>query len=246
MKENSNVCEKFTKIKIIELVIFLCLGTILSQISRTVILNMNFIKNLLCEHEINFGIMYLFSYSVSIFLASIIILIYVKKYKSIELKDLGFKRMNNIPKMLLYSVLAVVVAMILYELVDIAVRYMPFNMYWSDSNQDYSVMPQNTKEVYMISIGVLFLVPFAEDLIYRGVLINYLKTKMSVQSTVIMASIIFSAFHLPFYGIGLSIYMFFWTIISCLLYIKFNSIYPCIIYHTINNLLAYIVFPMVV
>ena len=75
--------------------------------------------------------------------------------------------------------------MILYELVDIAVRYMPFNMYWSDSNQDYSVMPQNAKEVYMISIGVLFLVPFAEDLIYRGVLINYLKTKMSVQSTVI-------------------------------------------------------------
>ena len=239
------MCEKIQKIKIIELAIFLCLGTVLSQISKVVILNMSFIKAFLRVHEIDFGIAYLFSYSVSIFIASIIILLYLKKYKSIKLKDLGFERMNNIPKVLLYSIMAVVVAVFLYELVDIVVRYMPFNMYWGDSKQDYSVMPQNVKEVYLISIGVLFLVPFAEDLIYRGILINYLKARMSAQSTVITASVIFSIFHLPFYGVGLSIYMFLWTIISCLLFVKFNNIYPCIIYHVINNLFAYIIFPMI-
>ncbi|HFL8274262.1 TPA: lysostaphin resistance A-like protein, partial [Enterococcus faecium] len=145
----------------------------------------------------------------------------------------------------IYSIIAVLIAMILYEVIDDVVKHMPFNMYWGDSNKNYSVIPKNTKDVCLVSISVLCLVPIAEDIIYRSILVNYLKTKMNIKTTIIMAAVVFSIFHIPFYGIGLSIYMFFWTIISCYLYVKFDNIYPCLIFHEINNLMAYIIFPMV-
>lgn len=245
MVENLILSKKFSRIKIIEIIVFLCLGTTISQINRIFILNSDFVKDFINIYKLDFSIVYLFSYSFSIFLATIIVLLYIKKTKAITLRELGFKKTDNILKMVIYSITAVFIAMILYEVIDDVVKHMPFNMYWGDSNKNYSVIPKNTKEVCLISISVLFLVPIAEDIIYRGILVNYLKTKMNIKNTIITAAVVFSIFHIPFYGIGLSIYMFFWTIISCYLYVKFDNIYPCLIFHAINNLMAYIIFPMV-
>lgn len=237
--------EKFSRINKIEIIVFLCLGTIISQINRIFFLQSDFFEDFINPHKLDFNIVYLFSYSFSIFLAMIIVLLYIKKTKAIKLRELGFKKTDNILKMLIYSIMAVAIAIILYEVIDVIVKHMPFNMYWGDSNKNYSVVPKNIKEVYLTSIAVLFLVPIAEDIIYRGILVNYLRTKMSIRNTILVAAVFFSIFHLPFYGIGLSIYMFFWTIISCYLYVKLDNIYSCLIFHIINNLMSYIIFPMV-
>ncbi|HFL8272609.1 TPA: hypothetical protein ACGVEY_000768, partial [Enterococcus faecium] len=99
MVENLIVSKKFSQIKIIEILVFLCLGTILSQINRIFILKSDYVKDFINIYKFDFSIVYLFTYSFSIFLAMIIVLLYIKKTKAIILRELGFKKIDNILKM---------------------------------------------------------------------------------------------------------------------------------------------------
>jgi len=236
--------EKFLVIKWKELLFYLLLGTFLSQIIRFLLLEMNsFMPNIITEFRIGKTNFSLTIYCVSASLATMFILFLLKR-KGISIKDVGYQGKITI-EMIAHSIFGVIVGVFLYSIIDLLSKSLGFGMYWGDISKSYSVIPGSIIDIVLLVLSTVVLAPLAEDTVFRGVLLNFLNNRFTKIKSVVIAAILFAVIHIPFYGPGLTIYMFFWTLISCMLFQKYQSIYPCFIFHSINNLLAYIIFPSV-
>jgi membrane protease YdiL (CAAX protease family) len=91
----------------------------------------------------------------------------------------------------------------------------------------------------------LVVAPIAEEIIYRGYILQALLARFSPLTAAVLSSLIFASVHVAI-GPGMVIYLFLGALIPAFLYIRFRSIYPCVLMHFLNNVVAYVVIPLVV
>jgi membrane protease YdiL (CAAX protease family) len=87
--------------------------------------------------------------------------------------------------------------------------------------------------------------PLAEEIIFRGYLLNVLRAKMANLWVVGLAGVImFTLVHLPYFGWGGILFIFLWSPLTVGLFLWRRSIYPSYVMHVLNNFFAYIVVPL--
>jgi membrane protease YdiL (CAAX protease family) len=87
---------------------------------------------------------------------------------------------------------------------------------------------------FIAFLAACILAPFAEELVYRGLLYNLLARRIGFWPAVILSSIMFGAVHL--YG---AVYATLGGLCLCLIYVRFNSLWPGTIMHAAYNLLVF-------
>ncbi|AZV56482.1 CPBP family intramembrane glutamic endopeptidase [Clostridium sp. AWRP] len=95
----------------------------------------------------------------------------------------------------------------------------------------------DTSSLYSIiinGIAASFIAPVVEELIFRGVILNRLRTKIGVIKAVILSSILFGAIH---YEVGMISAVVFGICMS-LIYLKTKNIFVTISIHVINNFIV--------
>ena len=87
-------------------------------------------------------------------------------------------------------------------------------------------------------ISTVIISPISEELLFRGVFLNRLKSVVPTTFAIIITSILFGLLH--DYSNIISAIIF--AICMCIIYIKTQNIFTCILAHALNNLLAQIIF----
>lgn len=94
-----------------------------------------------------------------------------------------------------------------------------------------------TLEVLLAFIALVVLAPFAEELVFRGVLLPAFSKKLGLTAAVILTSILFGILHPPVNAmIGIGVF----AVFLALIYAFTRSIWPAIMLHSLKNLLAFI------
>ena len=94
----------------------------------------------------------------------------------------------------------------------------------------------STLEMLLAFIALVILAPFAEELVFRGVLLPAFSKKLGLIAAVIVTSVLFGILHPPVNAmIGIGIF----AIFLALIYVLTRSIWPAIILHSLKNLLAF-------
>ncbi len=83
-------------------------------------------------------------------------------------------------------------------------------------------------------IGTILISPIAEEIIFRGIILNRLKLVVPVNIAILMSSICFGALH----GYGSMISAFVFGLCMCVLYIKTDNILVPMSAHIMNNFFA--------
>lgn len=92
-------------------------------------------------------------------------------------------------------------------------------------------------EMSLAFIALVLLAPFAEEIVFRGVLLPAFSKKLGLITAVILTSILFGILHPPVNAmIGIGIFAIFLALIYAFTY----SIWPAIMLHSLKNLLAFI------
>ncbi len=103
---------------------------------------------------------------------------------------------------------------------------------------DLDRMMQSSRSViYLIALIATFAAPFVEEVVYRGILYSALQRKFGIITAFIVASVLFTAVHVPQYLDSPST-LFLLLLLSFTLTairIKTDNLLPCIIMHTIFN-----------
>lgn len=116
------------------------------------------------------------------------------------------------------------------------IDYFPFlSFFTSFSIPSMSIMPE--LPIIGMFIGTVVLSPIAEELIFRGVLLNRLKLIAPTIFAVLISSLLFAALH----GFGSIFSAFVFAICMAVLYLKTENICVPILAHFLNNLFAEII-----
>ena len=87
--------------------------------------------------------------------------------------------------------------------------------------------------------------PLAEDIIFRGFLLSFLRDKYARPwLTVAGGIVLFTFVHVFYFGWSGVLFIFLWTPLSVGLFLWRKSIYPCLVLHTLNNIVAYVLVPV--
>lgn len=173
---------------------------------------------------------------------AVFILYYLLKNRGYGWREIGF-RGKITGQGIVYAFIAFLVAISFYWIFSLVLKKMGIDMYWGNERQMPLDSTGNIDIIYAFIASVI-LAPLTEDTIFRGYLYQMFAERYNKWLAIALATIIFSLVHLPFFGLGLTIYMIFWTLISLFLFIKFDNLYIPMIFHAINNLFAYILLPL--
>lgn len=87
--------------------------------------------------------------------------------------------------------------------------------------------------------------PFAEEVLFRGLGVGYLLAKgFSPVISGLITIILFSSIHIPHFGLGGAVFIFFWAMLPTYLRIKYDNLTPGWVMHLLNNFFAYIIATM--
>lgn len=139
--------------------------------------------------------------------------------------------LENVSLKTIFSVLVfnIVFSIAMIYICDYLVSYFPIlnNLILSD---DY------TSSVFLDAIvlflSVVIVAPISEELIFRGVILNRLSTRMSLTLAILLSSFIFGLMH----GFGSIICAFIFGLCMCALYLKTDNIFVPMLVHFLNNL----------
>ncbi|MCX2680059.1 type II CAAX endopeptidase family protein [Galbibacter sp. EGI 63066] len=159
---------------------------------------------------------------------------------SFKWSDVGIKGKLTF-KSVLFALLGWIVAFLLFYVIQLIVENLGLDMFWEE-NPDF-IKPNSTINVILILLGPVILASITEEIIFRGYLLNALRSKFQLKTSAIIAALVFASVHL-FLGPGFLIYIFFGAFIPIFLYIKFESLYPAMLMHFFNNLVSYIAIPI--
>jgi len=142
---------------------------------------------------------------------------------------------------LLQVLMGVVIASVLYILIDWACAGLGVGMDWQPrrvrlhlaTGADYSLVV-----VFAVLLG-----PLVEELVFRGYVLTMFLGRNSQARAVLWSALIFTSVHLAI-GPGTLIYVAFWSLIPAFLYLRHKSLYPAILFHVLNNAIAYLVVPL--
>ncbi len=142
----------------------------------------------------------------------------------------------------LYAFGGWLVAFFLYYFVEVTLTRIGVKMFW---NEGEFFRLDTTWRVVGIGLATLVVAPVAEEILYRGYILQALLARFSPLTAAVLSSLIFASIHIAI-GPGMIVYLFLGALIPAFLYIRFKSIYPCVIMHFMNNVVAYIIIPLVV
>lgn len=108
-----------------------------------------------------------------------------------------------------------------------------------------------TDNYYISGVNILILVlttgimgPVLEELLFRGIVFNRLRKITSLNRSIVIASLIFSIFHLP--NIINAIYAFFLSFILIKIYLKYKTLKAPILVHSACNIVANLYLPILI
>ena len=170
-----------------------------------------------------------------IYVAVILYFIYKLKDYSADFKE---DLLNVFSSISVKTVLLIVFANILFSygmlyLSNFLIGYFPFlNFLVNFSIPSMSIM--SSLPVIGVFISTVILSPIAEELIFRGVLINRLKLITPTLFAVLISSLLFGALH----SFGSIFSAFVFAVCMAILYLKTENICVPILAHFLNNLFA--------
>lgn len=133
-------------------------------------------------------------------------------------------------------------------MIPITIGFSAFTMIYFALVYKYDLVPG--MEVYMemmqglmetipgivsISIAAIIVAPIAEEILFRGLIFNFLREKISLKYSIIIQALLFGIIHLNVFQ-GFSAFVY--GILLAYIYIWTKSIWSVIIIHFLNNLLA--------
>jgi len=96
-----------------------------------------------------------------------------------------------------------------------------------------------------IALWAVITAPFCEEVQFRGLAVAYCRARRWPAWAIIVASsTAFAAIHLPYFGIGLALFILFWSAMVCAIRLWRQSLTPGLMLHVFNNIAAYLVFPL--
>jgi membrane protease YdiL (CAAX protease family) len=94
-------------------------------------------------------------------------------------------------------------------------------------------------------VACVLIGPLAEDIIFRGYLLNMLRARIANLWIVgFIGVVMFTLVHLPYFGWGGMLFIFLWTPFTVGLFLWRRSIYPSYVMHVLNNFFAYMIVPL--
>jgi hypothetical protein len=193
--------------------------------------------------EARFGDVPLFAfaaYTIGLIVA-LLVLRYLLSQRHLGWRDVGLTGGLS-GRAVLYAFGGWFVAFFLYYLVETSLARFGIRMFWNEG--DFFGL-DTTWRVIGISLATLVIAPIAEEIIYRGYVLQALLAKFSPPMAAVLSSLIFASIHIGI-GPGMVVYLFLGALIPAFLYIKFRNIYPCVLMHFLNNVVAYVVIPLAV
>lgn len=181
-----------------------------------------------------------FTYTVGQGLAALA-LIALARRRGLGFRDIGFKgRLTR--QGIVYALGGWFVAFWLYYVVEKALGLAGIGMFW---NEAAFFALDSAGRVVVVVVATLVVAPLAEEMIYRGYVLEALLGRLRTPAAVALSALIFASIHIGI-GLGLAVYIFLGALILAYLYVRFRNIYPCVVMHLLNNVVAYLVIPLVV
>ncbi len=142
------------------------------------------------------------------------------------------------------GILGAVLASQLYVGVEALMGSLGVPMFWYESEGPVMSLSTPTDVGMVLSLGVL-LGPVLEEILFRGyVLRALLQRGMRVANAVLLSALIFTSVHV-FYGPGVLLFIFFWSLIPSYLFLSSGNLRSAILFHCLNNGFAFVVVPLV-
>jgi len=173
-------------------------------------------------------------------LLTVVLLGWLLRKRGFKWADVGLKGKLTL-KSILFALLGWIIAFFLFYIIQLITEKLGISMFWSE-NPEF-IKTDSTLNVILILIGPVIIASITEEIIFRGYLLNALRSKFNLQTAAIIAAMVFASVHL-FLGPGFLIYIFLGAFIPIYLYVKFDSLYPAMLMHFFNNLVAYIIIPI--
>ncbi|ENQ3105511.1 hypothetical protein SAMN04488168_10752 [Bacillus sp. 491mf] len=165
----------------------------------------------------------------------LILLLFIFKYepmKELLLPALNFQALQKV---------RTYVYLFLFFVFSITINIFIISKIFPHATQEQDVaLNLNTLKQYktlLILEGAIF-VPIIEELIFRGVILQFFQQRFPFLIAAIGSSFIFGIAHT--YSLGVMASAFMTGIFMAVLYKKTNSIIPAILFHMMNNMLAFL------
>jgi membrane protease YdiL (CAAX protease family) len=100
-------------------------------------------------------------------------------------------------------------------------------------------------DIVSVLVACVLLGPLAEDIIFRGYLLNTLRAKIANPWVVgFIGIVMFTLVHLPYFGWAGMLFIVLWSPVTVGLFLWRRNIYPSYVMHMLNNFFAYMVVPL--
>jgi len=155
--------------------------------------------------------------------------------KVIPFKNLGirFSAKYIIYSIRMYSATAVVIlltALILFQIQKI------FHIHFNAQPMVYVIAALKEKWLLAILISeIVILAPISEELLFRGVIYNYLKKYLRWGYAAFLTSLLFAFLHANLFGFFI---IFIISMVICYIYEKSNNIITAFLFHSLHNTLS--------
>lgn len=169
----------------------------------------------------------------SILTIVIFFLIYIIKKKNIS-DELYFKDTNK-PNYLIALMLGVSVWLFNMGFVSLLSETGLFVKSFKALEDNMAFVGVNNVILSILVVGIV--APFAEELLFRGVIYNKLSKNISITATIIIQGILFGIYHMNFVQ---GLYASLLGILFGYITFKTKSIWPAIIIHMVNNTISII------
>jgi membrane protease YdiL (CAAX protease family) len=98
-------------------------------------------------------------------------------------------------------------------------------------------------DLHQLPISILFIIiigPFAEELMFRGLLLDWLKQRIAAWEAVVLISLLFASLHSHSFGNGVAGWLaltdrFLLGVATSFLALRYRSLRPAFILHAVNN-----------
>lgn len=161
---------------------------------------------------------------------------YLTKSKELGFENLKIKR-NDIYVFILLGILIATIFFLLINNIEKKFNFIYFEKYLKNFSQNMQGNDLNKNSLLEIIITSIILVPIGEELYFRKLGINFLKSKgLGNKYAILLSAFSFGLFH--FRIISTFIYSFFIGLITGLLYVATGKTKYSIFTHGVNNLLA--------
>lgn len=140
------------------------------------------------------------------------------------------------------GLLAAAAAAMLWLPVDALRRAVGIPAYW-DPHRTGFVAPHTPLEFALAAVAGVVLVPPAEEVMFRGYVLQILVDRLRHARGQVLHSLLFGLYHVAV-GPGVMLYVFFWSFLPAGLYLRYRSLAAPVLMHAANNVFVDLLVPV--